>query len=126
MPLTGFPIRRSDALTVEAAMNVIAYVRRSKESGARTVSLADQETRVRAYAESQSWAVAAVLVDDGVSGGRREGFDRIRAAVTTYRARAVVVYRLDRFARDVAGLLETTADVLPEGGRAARGRARPD
>jgi DNA invertase Pin-like site-specific DNA recombinase len=86
--------------------NAIAYCRRSKESGARTVSLADQAERVRAYIAAQGWHVAEVLVDDGVSGGKRERFDRIRAAVTTHRARAVVVYHLDRFGRDVAGMLD--------------------
>lgn len=86
--------------------NAIAYVRRSKQSTERTVSLADQEARVRAYIEAQGWTVAAVLIDDGISGGKRGRFMRIRAAVAEHRASAVVVYHLDRFARDVAALLD--------------------
>lgn len=85
----------------------IAYVRRSKESGERTVSLDDQTARVRAYVDAQGWKLGELIVDDGISGGRRERFDRIRAAVATNKATAVVCYHLDRFARDVAGLLDT-------------------
>jgi DNA invertase Pin-like site-specific DNA recombinase len=46
------------------------------------------------------------VVDDGVSGGRRERLVRLEAAVRTHEARAVVVYALDRFARDVAAMLD--------------------
>ncbi|MEI8359346.1 MAG: recombinase family protein [Deltaproteobacteria bacterium] len=91
---------------MSTSTNAIAYVRRSQQSTEKTVSLADQEARVRAYIEAQGWKVAAVLVDDGISGGKRGRFDRIRQAVAEHRASAVVVYNLDRFARDVAGLLD--------------------
>lgn len=84
----------------------VAYVRRSKESGERTVSLDDQTARVRAYVEAQGWQLGELIVDDGISGGKRGRFDRIRAAVAAHKAQAVVVYHLDRFARDVAGLLD--------------------
>jgi len=86
--------------------HAIAYIRRSKQSTERTISLADQEARVRAYIEAQGWTVAAVLTDDGISGGKRGRFMRIRATVAEHRATAVVVYHLDRFARDVAALLD--------------------
>src|SRR5262245_46206857 len=59
----------------------IGYTRRSKESGAHTVSLDDQRERIDAYCREHGWALAEVLVDDGVSGGRRERLDRIAAAV---------------------------------------------
>lgn len=84
----------------------IAYVRRSKESGERTVSLDDQEARVRAYVEAEGWQLAELIVDDGISGGRRERFERIRAAVTRHKATRVVVHAFDRFGRDVAGMLD--------------------
>lgn len=86
--------------------SAIAYVRRSKQSTEKTISLVDQEARVRAYIEDQGWTVAAVVIDDGISGGKRSRFDRIRAAVAEHRATAVVVYHLDRFARDAAALLD--------------------
>jgi DNA invertase Pin-like site-specific DNA recombinase len=88
-------------------MIAVGYTRRSKESGARTVSLDDQRERVAVYCREQGWQLAEVLVDDGVSGGRRERLDRIDALVRSTGARVVVVYHLDRFARDVAGLLDS-------------------
>ena len=88
-------------------MIALGYVRRSKESSARTVSLEDQRERINAYCVEHGWQLAEVLVDDGVSGGRRERLDRIAARVRAAGARAVVVYHLDRFARDVAALLDS-------------------
>jgi site-specific DNA recombinase len=85
----------------------IGYTRRSKESGARTVSLDDQRERIVAYCAIQGWQLADVLVDDGVSGGRRERLERIAERVKARGARIIVVYHLDRFARDVAGLLDS-------------------
>jgi site-specific DNA recombinase len=46
------------------------------------------------------------LVDDGVSGGRRERLVRLDAALRATGARIVVVYHLDRLARDAAALLD--------------------
>lgn len=88
-------------------MIAVGYARRSKESGARNVSLEDQRERIVSYCTDQAWELADVLIDDGVSGGRRERLDRIAARVRRTGARVVVVYHLDRFARDVAGLLDS-------------------
>ena len=87
-------------------MDAIGYVRRSKESGARTVSLEDQRERVAAYCLEHGWQLAEVLADDGVSGGRRERLDRLAERVRVTGARFIVVYHLDRFARDLAGTLD--------------------
>jgi site-specific DNA recombinase len=84
----------------------VGYVRRSKESGKRTVSLEDQRERIAAYCKLKGWRLAEVLVDDGVSGGRRERLTRLDAALRAARAGAVVVYHLDRLARDAAALLD--------------------
>lgn len=87
-------------------MTALGYARRSKESGERTVSLEDQRERIAEYCRAHSWPLGQILVDDGVSGGRRERLDRIAAAVRATGARVVVVYHLDRFARDLAGMLD--------------------
>ncbi len=87
--------------------HALGYVRRSKESGARTVSLEDQQARIADYCRAQGWHLAEVVVDDGVSGGRRERLDRLAARVTASGASVVVVYNLDRFCRDVAAMLDT-------------------
>lgn len=81
----------------------LGYVRRSKESGARTVSLEDQRARIEAYCEERRWRLAEVLADDGLSGGRCERLECLGERVTAMHARAIVVYHLDRFARDLAG-----------------------
>jgi DNA invertase Pin-like site-specific DNA recombinase len=52
-------------------MIAIGYARRSKESTARTVSLATQDELIRAYAAQTGLQLAAVLADDGISGGKR-------------------------------------------------------
>lgn len=88
-------------------MVAIGYVRRSKESAYRTVSLEDQTARIRTYCHEQSFSLAEIITDDGVSGGKRTRFERIRAALRRHRARVVVVYHLDRYARDLAGGLDT-------------------
>jgi DNA invertase Pin-like site-specific DNA recombinase len=89
-----------------AAMIALGYVRRSKESAARTVSLEDQRTRIEAYCQEREWSLAEVVVDDGVSGGRRERLERLAERVKATGARAIVVYHLDRFARDLAATLD--------------------
>ncbi len=87
-------------------MVAIGYVRRSKESGARTVSLEEQAERIRAYCADQGWTVAEIVTDDGVSGGRRERLARLADRVKATGAARIVVYHLDRFARDLAGTLD--------------------
>lgn len=71
-------------------MVAIGYVRRSKESGDRTVSLQAQTEHVQEYAERQGWTLVSVLTDDGISGGKRERFERIKAAVKAHHAKRVV------------------------------------
>ena len=88
-------------------MRAVGYVRKSKASTEQSVSLDDQSERIRTYCQAEGWDVAEVLTDDGVSGGKRERFERIRDALRRNRAEAVVVYHLDRFARDLAGGLDT-------------------
>ena len=87
-------------------MTAIGYVRRSKESGDRTVSLEDQRARIAAYCVERDWSLAETLSDDGVSGGNREHLERLAEQVEATGARAIVVYHLDRFARDLAATLD--------------------
>lgn len=87
-------------------MKAVGYARRSKESAERTVSLEDQRERIAAYCQERGWQLVEVLVDDGVSGGRRERLERLDARLRATGARVVVAYHLDRVARDAAGLLD--------------------
>lgn len=88
-------------------MIALGYARRSKEATERTISLEDQQARIAAYAAEHGWQLVEILVDDGVSGGRRERLQRLTERVRATRARVVIVYNLDRFARDVAALLDS-------------------
>jgi DNA invertase Pin-like site-specific DNA recombinase len=93
----------------------IGYIRRSKESEGRTVSLEVQEASIRTYAASRGMQVATVVVDDGISGGDRSRFARIAETVRDAGAQAVIVYHLDRFARDLAGMLDTLSMFAKKG-----------
>lgn len=87
-------------------MIALGYVRRSKESTERTVSLDDQRARIADYCDERGWRVVEIVTDDGVSGGRRERLERLAERVRATGARFIVVYHLDRFARDLAGTLD--------------------
>ena len=76
--LTLYEASRITCSTVTA----IGYVRRSKESGERTVSLEDQRARIAAYCAERGWLLAEILADDGVSGGNRE---RLATILERYR-----------------------------------------
>jgi DNA invertase Pin-like site-specific DNA recombinase len=94
-------------------MIALGYVRRSKATsddareGRRVASLEVQAAKIREYAMAQGWTLAEIITDDGISGGKRERLDRIAARVKATHAQRIVVYNLDRFARDVAGLLDS-------------------
>ncbi len=105
--LRAWPLSSRPRSPTSALMIALSYVRRSKESGARTVSLEDQRARIEAYCQKRRWSLAEVMADDGVSGGRRERLERLAQRRKTTRARTIVVYNnLDRSARDLAATLD--------------------
>ena len=87
-------------------MRAIGYVRRSKVSDSKTVSLEEQTEKITSYCNEKDLKLAEIVRDDGVSGGDRDRLERLEAVVRKHKAQAVVVYHLDRFARDVAALLD--------------------
>ena len=86
-------------------MIAVGYVRRSKKSEARAVSLDEQRRHITEYCEKAGLTLAHVVSHDGVSGTKRKRFPDIRKAIKDHGAGAVVVYNLDRLARDTEGLL---------------------
>ena len=88
----------------------IAYLRRSKKSDERSVSLQEQEQAVQHYATLQGFTLSRVIADDGVSGGDRGRYEKIFKALEETKAKAVICYHIDRFARDVAALLDNLAE----------------
>lgn len=82
------------------------YIRVSDEKQTRGASLSDQERTCRAFAAAQGLKVVQVYRDDGKSAWKddlrhRPQFEQLLAAARHPRRRfgAVVVYKLDRFAR---------------------------
>jgi DNA invertase Pin-like site-specific DNA recombinase len=86
-------------------MIALGYVRRSskKEKG-NQVSIDVQREAVARYCKSQGFSLAWVVTHNGVSGTDRRRFKVINEALEGTKAKAVVVYNLDRLARDSAGL----------------------
>lgn len=85
-------------------MKCVIYVRVSDEKQVAGASLGDQERACRAFAEREGLSVARVYRDEGRSAYKdelryRPEFERLLAAGKGRLFGAVVVYKLDRFAR---------------------------
>lgn len=97
-------------------MTALAYLRRSKKSDERTISLDVQRASIAAYCAREGLTlVGAAVEDDGVSGSKRARFARINDAVRQAGARSVVAYHLDRLARDTAGILDWMEELTRRG-----------
>jgi len=90
--------------------SAIAYLRRSKKSDGKTVSLDEQQAACLKYASEIGLTIVQTIRDDGISGGDRERFTRIFDALQGTGAKVVLCYHIDRFARDMAALLDTLAE----------------
>lgn len=86
-------------------MKCLAYLRKSKKSDDRAVSLEAQQDAVQQYAAKAGLDIVGTIKDDGVSGGDNERFKRIYAMLLGHGAEAIVCYHLDRFSRDLSGML---------------------
>jgi len=93
----------------------VVYLRKSKKSDAKSVSLQEQERAVRSYADLQGFTVCSVLADDGVSGGDRERYARIFRELHETGAKVLLTYHIDRFARDIAALLNNLEEFKKQG-----------
>lgn len=87
-------------------MRLLAYIRRSKESDERTVSLDTQRAEIDTYILRIGVAIAEVLIDDGISGGDRDRITRIKEKIIKGHLDGMVAYHLDRIARDTAAQLD--------------------
>ena len=96
-------------------MRAVCYTRVStREQAESGFSLAAQEESARAYATAQSWELAEVYSDAGKSGGSREGRDELaRLLVDAARGQfqRVIVWKLDRFARNLRDLLNLSDEL---------------
>jgi len=83
----------------------VGYVRRSKKSEAKTISLQEQREQIERYCVAHDFELTSVVSHDGVSGTKRERFQDIEVALALSHARLLVIYNLDRLARDGDGLM---------------------
>lgn len=89
-------------------MKVMAYVRVSREEEARNgVGLSVQRDKIEAYVRTFDLDLVDVVVDDGYSGKdlKRPGIDAAMDRVLDGEADALIVYRVDRLARNTRDFL---------------------
>jgi DNA invertase Pin-like site-specific DNA recombinase len=96
-------------------MIAIGYTRRSKKGDETTVSLETQKEQIGHYCDRLGFDLKHVLTDDGVSGRKRARFARLDEAVKRWAPNYVVVYQLDRMARDAAGLADYLQSLTARG-----------
>src|SRR3954452_17019196 len=99
-----------------ATRRVAIYIRRSTDEDNQPYSLEAQETKLRAFVESQpgDWQIVKIYSDDasGATTDREELQNMLRAARAGL-FDTVLVYRVDRFSRrlpDLVSLLDDLAD----------------
>src|SRR6266508_1380059 len=98
------------------ARRIVIYIRRSTDEDNQPYSLEAQETKLRAFVESQpgDWQIVKIYSDDasGATTDREELQNMLRAARAGL-FDTVLVYRVDRFSRrlrDLVALLDDLAD----------------
>ena len=91
-------------------MKAIGYTGCSTHEQADSgLGLVAQETRIRAYGGMKGLDLVEIITDAGVSGGKplakRDGGQRLLAAIKTRKAEAVVMLKLDRMFRNAGDCL---------------------
>jgi len=90
-------------------MRAIGYVRVSTQEQARHgISLDMQRSKIRAYAELEGMELVDIIADEGISGCSikiRPGIQTVLEKVRRREVDAVVVYKLDRLARNTVEAL---------------------
>ena len=112
-----------------AKPRAIGYLRVSTAEQTTGFGLEIQEKAIRDYCRSHGLRLLSVESDEGQSGSNglehRIGLARVLAALESGESDALVVYRLDRLARDM-GLQETTISRLRRAGREVRSVTEAD
>ncbi len=80
----------------------IAYIRVSSESQEDNTSLESQKAAISAYAIHEQFDIVATYkdIDSGVN-EHREGLTKLRSAIKSSKFDAVIVFKIDRFTRDL-------------------------
>jgi DNA invertase Pin-like site-specific DNA recombinase len=98
-----------------APTRAVAYVRISVDRDNET-STETQEERVRAYCTAHGWQIVDVVVEPGRSAYKssrstRPGFRRVMGLVSTGAADVLVVWKLDRIARNTIDTLQLVEEL---------------
>ena len=93
-------------------MKAVGYTRCSTQEQSHSgLGLDVQRQRIEAYCQMQSLDLVNIVTDASVSGGKplasREGGRQVLDAVTSRKADAVVILKLDRMFRNAADCLAT-------------------
>jgi DNA invertase Pin-like site-specific DNA recombinase len=91
-------------------MKIAVYARVSTSNGHQDPEM--QLRDLRQFASDRGWQVTEEYVDIGVSGAkdRRPALDRLMAGAKQRKFAAVLVWKLDRFARSLAHLVNAVAE----------------
>jgi DNA invertase Pin-like site-specific DNA recombinase len=110
-------------------MKAIGYVRVSTEEQVQGNGLAVQREAINKFCKVENMSLVEVFGDEGISGSNglehRRGLATALASPASSLANALVVYRLDRLARDYV-LQELLVARLREGGTPVRSVMEPD
>ncbi|MBC7093696.1 recombinase family protein [Candidatus Bipolaricaulota bacterium] len=101
-------------------MRVVLYARVSSHKQAeKDLSVGAQLRALRGFAHEKGWTVVGEFVDKAVSGrtANRPGFKEMLSAVRREKVDAVLVWKLDRLARDVEVAAATQAFLRRHGAR---------
>lgn len=87
-------------------MIAIGYIRRSKRSEEKTISLDAQRDHIEQYCKRLGFDLRGVVSHDGISGTKRKRFASLDEAIRQNKPKVIVIYNLDRLARDAAGVVD--------------------
>lgn len=98
-------------------MNVAIYTRVStNEQAMNGISLDAQEKRCRDLCQFKDWSVTEVYCDAGFSAGNtdRPAFKRLFQDAKSHKFENIIVYKIDRFSRNLKDLVNIMSDLKKE------------
>lgn len=94
------------------------YIRVSTDEQAQEgFSLANQKKTCVDYARSHEYHVKKIFIDDGKSGRTtdRPAFQELLTAIDEFKVDALIIYKIDRFARNVSDFRDTKKEIETKG-----------
>lgn len=87
------------------------------EQATEGFSLENQKRACTDYAASHDYHVKRIFLDDGKSGRttQRKAFQELLAEIDKYKVDALIIYKIDRFARNVSDFRDTRKEIESKG-----------